>query len=139
MKLFFSFLITLLLSPSYLFACTCADISAEQLLMDSDAVVLAISTNDSITITREMSDEEDWVGEIGVLTEFEVVSDYKNTELTKMNAISPMEVERCGVKFKKDDIVILSSMRHPTTFEMIVSACSVSQLNNPEAYELMMN
>lgn len=136
MKLIITILLPII-SLSSAIACTCANQTPEEMLLNSDAVILAISNNDSITIAREMSDEEDWVGEIGVYTEFEVVSDYKNTELKSINVISPLEEERCGINFKKDDLVILSTMRHPTTFEMVTSTCSVSRLDNPEAYNLL--
>lgn len=129
----------LLLNIQYSAACTCANLTASEILEQSDSVTLAVTKFDSTTITREMSDEDDWVGQIGILTEFEVVSDYKRTDLKSLNVISPLdEGENCGIDFEKDDIVVLSTIRHPTTFEMVTTACSASKLNNSEAYELML-
>lgn len=120
-------------------ACTCADLTAEDLLQESDTVVLAIAQGDSVEIIREQSDEDDWVGTTGMLTSFKVITNYKSVGKKSINVITnPPELGSCGANFKSGEVVVLSTIQHPTTFEMVASACSVSWLDNSKTYELMM-
>ena len=137
MKLFF-FTLILTLGSLKVRACTCTNLNAAELLLESDTVSLAKVKNNSYEITREMSDEDDWVGRTGILTEFEIINGYKNSKSKSMRVISPAnEGENCSVQFKKDEIIILSTIEHPTTFEMVTTSCSVSHLDNQKAYKLM--
>jgi len=119
-------------------ACTCVNLDAETLLSESETVSLAKVKSDSFEITREMSDEDDWVGTTGVLTEFHVINNYKNSKNKSMRVISPVDENgNCGIDFKKDEIIILSTIRHPTTFELVTTSCSIAHLDGQKAYKLM--
>lgn len=137
MKLLFITII-LISTTNITWACSCANLTAIDLLQNSDTVSLAIAKSDSLEITREMSDEDDWVGRTAALTEFEIINDYKRFNQKKINVISPIDMQtNCGIHFKKDEIVILSTTQHPTTFEMVTSSCSIAHLDNQQAYRLM--
>lgn len=133
------FLCLFLINLPAAIACSCAELNADELLRDRSAVVLAIAQGSSIVITRERSDEDDWVGTTGMLTTFKVITDYKSTGTKIINVISnPPELGRCGAEFKDGEVIVLSTIEHPTTFEMITTACSVSWLDNSKTYKLMM-
>lgn len=128
----------LLVSSTVSIACSCALQTAESMLRDADLVFLGIAKSDSQAFQRSIDD--DWLGGTAMSTPFEVIADYKNTGFGEVNVISPVDYgANCGIEFKKQDgVVLVTASKNPVTNEMVTSSCSVTWLNTPATYNLLM-
>lgn len=119
-------------------ACSCALMSAEDVLKNSDALILGSAIHDSEAITRTEG-SDDWIGENAMLTNFKVIRDYKNSGDTKLNVVTPVNLgANCGIDFKaKDGILLISAHINEVTGELISSSCGVRWINDASDYDLM--
>ena len=128
----------LMLNAGIASACSCALLSASDILRDSDTVILGSANYDSRPITRSV-DEDDWLGATAMLTEFRVIRDYKGGAQSDVSFLSPVDLgANCGIDFKANDgVILVIGNKNPITGELVTSSCGVRWVNNTEAYELM--
>lgn len=130
--------LSLLFTSTLSLACSCALMSAQDLLKNSDVVFLATAKEDSQAFQRTIND--DWLGGTAMTTTFNIIADYKNTGFGEVSIISPVDYgANCGIEFKKNDgVILVSANENPSTKEMVTSSCAVAWLNTPETYNLLL-